>query len=209
MPGGLRCVLCLFVFAFSQSGQDLKSWLVLGSQALETGDNAGAEASFRKALTVEPNSIEVLNDLGIALARQNNEPEAIEFYQRALRIQPGHAATKKNLAIAYFREQRYAAAWPLLKTLSAKLDDFQTLDLAGVTLFALDRYAESAAYLERASKLNPTDMAVLDLLGKAYMRTGNHQGTADVFARMMRLDPNSPAAHVMMGLAYDNMFRNA
>src|SRR5579863_9685925 len=105
MPVRFRCVLCLFVFALSQSGQDLKSWLVLGSQALETGDNARAEVAFRKALTVEPNSVEVLNDLGIALARQKNEPEAIEFYRRALRIQPGHVTTTKNLAIAYFREQ--------------------------------------------------------------------------------------------------------
>src|ERR1700746_2353603 len=167
----VRCLLCLFVFALSQSGQDLKSWLVLGSQALEPGGNARAEAAFRKALAFEPNSIEILNDLGIALARQKKTSEAIELYRRALRIQPEHVTTMKNLAIAYFREQRYAAAWPLLKTLSAKLDDFQTLDLAGVTLFALDRYTESAAYLERASKLNPADMPALDLLGKAYMRT--------------------------------------
>jgi len=148
MPDPFRCVLCLFVFALSQSGQDLKSWLVLGSQALEAGDNARAEAAFRKALAVEPNSIEVLNDLGIALARQKKASEAIEVYRRALRIQPEHVTTMKNLAIAYFREQRYRAAWPLLKKLSAKLDDFQTVDLAGVTLFALDRMFDLIEYLK-------------------------------------------------------------
>ncbi len=211
--GTSLCAACLFLFlactgALNAQNKNLQSLLVEGSQALQRGENAAAEKSFRDALAIEPRSIEILNDLAISLARQGKQAEAIPFYEQALKIAPGDLATTKNLAIAYFREQHYQQAWPLLKQLTSKSADFQTLDLAGLTLFALDRYPESAEYLERASKLNPSDLPTLDMLGKAYLRAANYQGATNVFAQIMAVDPNSPEAHVMMGMAYDKLSRD-
>ncbi len=201
-------IMLLSGFCRAQATAPLRALLVAGSEALQAGDNVAAAKAFQQALALDPNSVEVLNDLAIALARQGKQAEAIALYERALKVEPGNRTTARNLAIAYFRAQHYRDAWPLLQRLSATSGDFQTLDLAGFTLFALDRYPQSANYLERANRLQPTDLATLDLLGKAYMRSGNYKAVPDVFARIMAVNPNSAAAHVMMGMADDNMFHD-
>src|SRR5438445_4354836 len=80
----------------------LRSDLEEATQALKRGDNVSAEKGFRRALEIDPNSLQALNDLGIVLARMGRPAEAIPFYQKALTIRPD-PATKRNLAIAYFK----------------------------------------------------------------------------------------------------------
>ena len=176
-----------------------------GSRALQQGDNAAAERAFRRASRLAPRSIEILNDLAISIAREGREDEAIDLYQHALRLKPDDAITRRNLGVAYFRAHRYKNALPLLESFSKATPTFQSLDLTGIDLFALDRYAESAVYLERASRLQPDDIPTLDILGKAYWRTKNYAGVTNVFNQIMAVNPGSPEAHFMLGLAYDVM----
>lgn len=191
----------------NQAGPEIQSLLVQGSQALDRGDNAAAEAAFRRALASEPQSIEILNDLAIALARQNKEAEAIATYRQALKIKPGDAITSRNLAIAYFKAQRYEEALPLLEDFAKATPTFQSTELTGLTLFALDRYSEAAQYLERASQFQPADLQTLDLLEKAYFKAREYRKVADVFARIMAVAPDSASAHATMGMALDDMGR--
>ena len=94
-------VLCVFLWlAVIASGQDLRTLLAEGSEALQAGNNAAAEDAFRRALALQPASIEILNDLAISLARQNKHAESIAFYERALKLKPGDPTTTRNLAIA-------------------------------------------------------------------------------------------------------------
>ncbi len=121
------------------------------------GNNAFAADAFRHALAIDPHSLSALNNLGIVLSRLGKPAEAIPLYEKALAIRPDDS-TKRNLAIAYFKAQRYAPAWHTLRPMTLKYpNDFQILDLAGLSLFALDRYSEAAGYLERASRLQPSD----------------------------------------------------
>jgi Flp pilus assembly protein TadD len=214
----LLCVSVCWLFAVansaygqqaaSEANSDLQSMLVEGSQALQRGDNAGAEAAFRRALAAQPQSIEIMNDLAIALARQAKEAEAITIYRQALKIRPGDPITTRNLGIAYFKAQRYKDALPLLEAFAKSTQSFQAFELTGLTLFALDRYSEAAQYLERASQVQPEDLQTLGILAKAYFKAGKYQAVADVFARIMAIDPNSAEAHTMMGMAYDKMARD-
>jgi Flp pilus assembly protein TadD len=178
-----------------------------GSQALQQGDNALAEQAFRKALDLDPRSVEILNNLAISIARQQREAEAIALYERALKIKPGDVVTQRNLGVAYFRAHQYRLALPLLETSAKTSTSFQTLELAGLDAFALDQYEKAARYLQAAQRLQPDDIETLDMLGKAYLRTKNYAGVTDVFRQIMALNPDSAAAHTMMAMAYDKMYR--
>jgi Flp pilus assembly protein TadD len=110
------------------------------AEAMHKGELASAEQALRHALTIDPHSIVALNNLGIVLARQGKPAEAIPFYEEALKVRPHDAATERNLAIACFKAERYAPAWRVLEPLAKQYPtDFQILDLAGLSLFALDR----------------------------------------------------------------------
>src|ERR1700677_3738881 len=131
----------------------LHTYLKDAAEAMHKGDNAAAAEDLRLALKIDPHSLAALNNLGIVLARMGRPAEAIPLYEGALKLHPDDALTKRNLAIAYFKAQQYAPAWRLLRVLStAYPTDFQILDLAGLSLFALARYPEGARYLERAKQ---------------------------------------------------------
>ena len=182
----------------------LGSLLSEAKQAMRQGDNASAEPLLRQALTIDPHSLEALNELGVVLARLGRPSQAVPFYREALSLNP-NPATERNLAIAYFKSEKYAKAWEILRPMAAERSaDFQVLDLAGLSLVALDRYKDAAQYLERANRQQPADLETLDMLGKAYLRLKDYPALTSVFARIMQINPNSPAAHVMMGTAYDD-----
>src|SRR5258707_7588409 len=113
----------------------LHSYLEHATEAMHKGDNADAEETLRRALKIDPHSLAALNNLGIVLARMGKPAEAIPLYEEALKIHPDDPSTKRNLAIAYFKAQRYLRAWRLLRPLTEKYPtDFQILDLAGLSL---------------------------------------------------------------------------
>ena len=187
--------------------QTFTQLLTQGSQALQQQDNVAAEHAFREALALDPKSVPVLNNLAISLARQQRETEAISLYERALRLKPGDSVTRRNLGVAYFRARQYAPALPLLESSAREAPGFQVLELAGLDAFALDRYDVAAHYLEAAHRAQPNDLDTLDMLGKAYLRSGNYAGIRDVFGQIMDINPNSAAAHTMMAMAYDKLYR--
>jgi tetratricopeptide (TPR) repeat protein len=190
----------------SAARQQFTQLVAEGSRALENGENATAESSFRRALTLDPQSVELLNNLAISVARQGRNDDAIALYLQALALKKDDPITRRNLGVAYFRAHRYKEALPLLQAFAAATPTFQSLNLTGLTLFALDQYSSAAVYLERASRLQPDDLPTLDILGKAYWRGKNRSGVTRVFDRIMAIDPNSVEAHFMMGLAYDLMY---
>ncbi|HEX3660447.1 MAG TPA: tetratricopeptide repeat protein [Acidobacteriaceae bacterium] len=191
----------------SRVRQEFSRDIAEGTRALQAGDNPTAEKAYRQALALAPHSVEVLNNLAIAIARQGRESEAIQLYEQALRLRRNDPITERNLAVAYFRAQRYSEALPLLESFTKQDPCFQSLDLTGLDLFALDRYHQAATYLERASQAAPKDLPTLDILGKAYWREKDFAGVTSVFNRIMSVDPNSPEAHFMLGLADDIEYR--
>jgi tetratricopeptide (TPR) repeat protein len=186
---------------------DAAAAVAAGSAAMQGGDYAAAEHSFREALKANPDSIPLLNNLAICVARQHRESEAIALYERALEKKPGDPITQRNLGIAYFRAGQYKPALPLLQSFAESSPGFQSLSLTGLDLFALDRFADAAHYLERANTMHPNDLQTLDMLGKAYLRTKNYAGVTSVFRQIIAIDPTSAAAHVMMAMADDKLYR--
>jgi tetratricopeptide (TPR) repeat protein len=189
----------------TDSAAEVHDTLQKASAAMHQGDMVSAERELRHALEIDPHSLAALNNLGIVLSREGKPADAIPLYEEALKVRPDDAATKRNLAVAYFKSEQYTSAWSLLAPMAVAPTDFQILDLSGLSLFALDRYQEAAEYLERANQADPSDLETLDMLGKAYLRAKNYKAMPSVFERIMKLNPNSAAGHVMMGTAYDEM----
>jgi tetratricopeptide (TPR) repeat protein len=70
----------------------------LGDIALDGRKLADAEQHYRAALAIDPENIEVLNNLGVALQGQRRHDEAREVFERAVRLDPRADLTRKNLA---------------------------------------------------------------------------------------------------------------
>lgn len=191
----------------STSPGSLQESIAMGSSALARGDYPHAEAAFRKALSLDAGSVPLLNNLALSLARQNRNAEAIVLYRQALAFKPDDAVTERNLGVAYFRAHQFADARPFLERTANTTHNLQSLQLAGLNLFAMDRYFEAVAYLEQARALSPDDLDNLSMLGQAYLRLKNYAAMTAIFTHIMQIHPDSAEAHVMLATAYDKLFR--
>lgn len=69
----------------------------LGLIALDDKKNSDAERLFRRELELNPGSYGGLNNLGVALERQNRKREALDAYHQAAKLAPTEALAKSNL----------------------------------------------------------------------------------------------------------------
>lgn len=63
-------------------------------------DWKSAEASFRRAINLDPNYAEAYTNLGVTLDKQDKTIEAIAAYQKAIQINPNYAPAYYNLGVA-------------------------------------------------------------------------------------------------------------
>lgn len=84
----------------------------LGTILLLNNDSRAAEAAemLRAALESNPDWIECLQNLGVAMARSGQNEEAIKYLERARDLQPASSGIRLGLGHAYLKVQRFASA---------------------------------------------------------------------------------------------------
>jgi len=82
------------------------------------GEYEAACDDFKKALTVNPNHLHVLNNVGTCYEREGLHDSAEYYYRRALRIQPGFPETVVNLAATEYNEGRFEDALTTLTSIA-------------------------------------------------------------------------------------------
>lgn len=131
----------------------LTAWINLGHAYAFFGDQAAAEAAYRKALEIEPDNADVLHGLGALLAAAERYESAAEVMARAEALRPddhkiGAVAARARHQIADWR--RFETDVRLLKDWVADgrvgLPPFNLLSLPGVT--AAEQKANAARHAE-------------------------------------------------------------
>jgi len=77
---------------------------------------------------------------------------------------------------------------------------------AGKACYARKLYPEAGQYLERAEKLNPGNVALLELLAKVYQEEKLYQEAAGILQRLLLSSP-SALRHYELGLLYERTGR--
>lgn len=88
-----------------------EGWLKLGAAQLKLHDFLPAEKSFSTARSLDPNSAEALNGLGLARVEGGHPQDAAQFFSAAVRFHPNYAPALLNLATVehqYLRDDAQA-----------------------------------------------------------------------------------------------------
>lgn len=126
--------------------------------ALErSGQFPKAEADFRAALKIRPDSAQVLNYLGYSLVDRNEKlDEALTLIQRAVELRPDDGYILDSLAWAYYRMARYPeAVAPMERAVSAMASDPLVNDHMGDIYWMVGREREAEIQWRRALSLKP------------------------------------------------------
>ena len=91
------------------------------------------------------------------VAEENGQPEAAEYYMRAVEIDPLHTKSIRRLAHLRVEQQRYDEALELFKRLiNNDSDDAVAYGNMGLVLFYLGRSDEALESFDQALSLDPT-----------------------------------------------------
>lgn len=174
--------------------------LYLGEVYRERGELAASERHLRAALTTNPSSPEVLNELGMTLARRGDTTGAIDVLERAHKVAPTWKAAAGNLGTAHLSAGNLANAFASYQLASA-------LDPADEELY--QRLAHLAARL-------PPELALPGLaatigwapdrlipkiknaLCEHYLRVRAWRQVVALAHEVLAVWPTSPSAHLYL-----------
>ena len=146
-------------------------------------DWAGAEAEFKRALELSPNSADTYDLYGRICSGLGRYDEAITLQQRAQELDP--LAHRLDVATTQLRAGRYVeAAHGAARVLEFDPDHDRALATLGWARFHQGNTDEGLADLERAVALTPGNTQWLAQLGEAYALAGKVERARDVLRQL-------------------------
>jgi tetratricopeptide (TPR) repeat protein len=133
-----------------------------GNELTVAGDFAEAATEYERALSIDPENIDALTNLGVAYYQLGQLDRAIEQYSKAIEIAPDDAGIRSNLAAAYVQKHQVSGQ-------SADLDS------------ALEQY-------QHAVELDANLAEAFFGLGIVYMLLGQNDDAIQSFTQFQELD---------------------
>jgi tetratricopeptide (TPR) repeat protein len=171
--------------------------LKLGNAGMISGDLDLAAESYSAALRLQPEMTSCWCNLANVYQKWDRAQDAIQLYLHALSIEPGHWATRTNLAQALIATRQTVLAKVLLIELTVERPEDATIRNQLGRLYA-DGGEPVAALecFERAASINPDDADALYCIGNIREKLGDRDGAQAAYLRAVELRPliRRPAA---------------
>ena len=180
---------------------------LLGVVSELTGDTQGAEKAFQRALTLDPQSIRLHEQLGATYLRNHKADAAAAELRQVLAYDPANATARNYLIAAYVASEQWQAASRLFAQLpTTKFDSRQPV----LTLWFAETLVHTGETerLERGLPAATTDMpsAFLFSLGTLLAQHRVYRKALEYFNAIPEKDADE-AVYFNAGLAYSHLRR--
>ena len=195
----------------------LQAHCALGSSL---GDPIEAEAEFRKALAANPQLVCALDGLAQAMVKERRYGAAMDYWRRAVRIQPDAPDLQLSLATATYKaaKARQADGLPpvngstvedAIRMLTDLLKSYPDLTSAYFTLgniYANERRdREAADEYQEVTRRSPGDTVALAAQVKALIDAAAYTEALAPALTYVGRRPDDPSGHVMLGTVYQQL----
>ncbi|TAN05859.1 MAG: sulfotransferase family protein [Rhodanobacteraceae bacterium] len=177
----------------------LRGWIQRASDALGSGDDQGAQAALKQALSFAPSQPDVLRLYGLLLAKIGNVHAATANFEAALRTVPDEPLVYWQYAQVCEEAGDIDTAWKIRDASLRRLPDSPTALFDVGAHLARQREPERAlAYLERAVRLAPEHAPLHLKLGDVLVACGRVADGAAAMRRAIALEPAYGAAWISL-----------
>lgn len=152
-----------------------------------------AEAAFHQAHALAPNEFAWVYYLGTIADRFGRAGNAIDWFRRALELDPAYPVTYARLGTLYLdQDQDGDAAEMWRRYLELRPSDCMGHTGLGRVALAQGRHQEAIERFRDAIKLVPVDFQAHFYLATTYEQLGHHDAARDLFARSAELPRGRP-----------------
>lgn len=166
-----------------------------GATAYKAGDYASALEHYKKAVSLNPNDGDALNNLGQLLARNGDPAAAIPHFQKAVRLYPSVWAYRFNLAHAHGRLGDWSQAaddYRQARTLFP--DDYVTHFNLGMALHRMGDEEAAVYTFRRGAELAPSEPSFPLALGMSYEQMNRTDDAVKSYEQYLAMSPPAPEA---------------
>jgi tetratricopeptide (TPR) repeat protein len=166
-------VIGLAVPASAATADTAREHAQRGREAIARGETKTAESELRQAVQLAPRDAEFLALLGVVLGMQQKLQESDVYLEKALRVDPTEASTRRNLAWNQFQLGLLAPAKSNLeRILEQKPGDQQATLLLGMVDEELKEYRAAIRLLESVPQQVRQRSESRAALARAYYHVG-------------------------------------
>ena len=184
--------------------KDARSYEIRGRILVAMKDYPAARAAFEQALKIDPNLYAATSNLTQLDLKQKQPARARE------RLEAGIAADPRNyylrLLLADVRANGGADLAELRAILGDAVKNAPTAAEPRLQLIELllreRQFKDALVVAEDATASIPNDIALLDVAGRAYMKSGNSERAISSFRKIAGLAPGSASAYIRLAGVY-------
>jgi tetratricopeptide (TPR) repeat protein len=203
-----------FERALAEQPSSIDALLGLADAYRATG-NSQAEATYRRALALQPSYWAVYNQFGFFYFRSGRYADAIPMFRQAIRRRPDSVRVYNNLGAALFKIDRFADARQAYQSsIRISPSDGAYTNLGNLEYY-VGNYRAAAAAFEEATKLTPGKYLNWANLADAYRWTpelasrapGAYEKAAHLAEGELSLNPDNATAHATLAICYAKVGR--
>ena len=166
-----------------------------------------AQDELEKADALQPNTFEIIYNLGLALLRDDQFPKAELTLGRALALRPDSVDAMYLLAQAYSDESRPLDALDLLiRAHNAAPENADVIFLMARISMSQNYYEDAIPLLESGVQIAPRRADLVSALGESYFMAGKVDKAIEQFNKLVDLE-HSARSYAFLGLSYRNLGR--
>ena len=164
------------------------------------GNSRKAVSMYRKALLIQPQSVEALCNLGNSLLKLGKTGEALKHLNRAAGLKQDDVETNLALSKAYRLLGRYALAGThVQRVITAAPGNHEAYLSRGLILNAQQLYDEAVRSFSRALELKPTSVPARFNLAEAYRLNRQYGKALEMYGKVVRIESANGLAYQRMG----------
>jgi superkiller protein 3 len=177
------------------------AWNLLGAVLDEQKDYPRAEASFARALSLAPDSVQVLNNFGNHQLAAGKPDQALATFRKVLKLDPAHS--NANLQVARLLVDRKDGKTALLHLarLQPPYGDAPGVLLLRVRALFLSGQRDEAFVLLDRIESAANSAAAWYSIGLALGQAGEYSRAETAFSKALQADPANPDIQHDLGLA--------
>ncbi len=126
---------------------------------------------------------------------------ALDYYQKALTLNPGNARIYNNRSLIY-REMghRNRAVRELLRAIQIRPDYVKAYNNIGLIYYADGNFTSAAANFQKAIRINPKNLESYNNLAIIYKKQRRFGLAKRLYQKVIKLDPRQPEAYYNLAL---------
>jgi tetratricopeptide (TPR) repeat protein len=182
---------------------NLAALLIKGMAYVRNGQFDQAIALYKDMIKTNPDCKYPYVYIAYPLIKTNNTGTAIEYLNKAIKIDPYYWFAYSTRGGVYEEEDSYEKALADYNTtIKVKPDYYLVYKFKTGVLIKLGRELEAMSCLEELTRLDSTDITYCSLLGQFYLQKNLYKKAIFIFQRAVTIDPTSAENWGNLGWSY-------